>query len=395
MTKAQRPLVEYFTSDSACRACGGVLAEYFASQLPFSISSAVVAVKKPARVFRCRACGLLQKIDSDIVCDYAQYLIFQNSPSLDKIVRVPGRPLQTRSSVVAEWVAHELRDLCRPRLLEIGCHRGAFLKALRGLKPDIELVGYDLDPSYKAQIESICGPDHYFHRELTEVPGKFDACVLVHTFEHVPRPMETLAAIRDLLKPDGLLTIVVPDVERNASDLWTIDHTAHYDAAGLMQLLASAGFPSPRTLDLIPQELAIAARPGKSPAASTPKALAPTHLLHELETFERNLCTLPDERYWVFGTSLIGILIAAILDDACAAFVDEAPEQIGRTVNGKPVHAPQDVAGQTVIMGVASRVAEQAAARLRILGGNVINPWAEASSQRSARIGAVSREVSV
>ncbi len=369
-----------------CRGCGGDLKPLFASRLPHSVTSASGIVAQPALVYRCSACALVQKVGAELVADYsAAYVLFDNDTSADKIVRRPGQPDRTRSEVVAQLVAERLNEP-RARVLEVGCHRGAFLAAAKARAPGWELHGFDLSPSLAPWVERICGAGRYHYGELARVPGAFDACVLIHTLEHVPAPHETLATIRQLLRPAGLLCVVVPDAIGNPSDFYTIDHTAHYDAALLARTIDRTGFGTELVPDFIANELTACAVSG-APVRALEGAPDYGPAVAELERFERGLAALPDEPCYVFGTALIGVLVARGLGERCVGFVDEAPFQIGKAVLGRPVCHPRDAAHRTVVLGVAESVARRVAPRLAGFGCRVVNPWnseGEHDERRSA-----------
>src|SRR5262249_57038654 len=93
---------------SPCRICRGRLEALLASTLEHTVSSGCIIVPQPARVVQCQACGLVQKIDSQIVAEYEDYVIFDNNPIGDKIVRRPGQVDSTRSQIVANLLVERL-----------------------------------------------------------------------------------------------------------------------------------------------------------------------------------------------------------------------------------------------------------------------------------------------
>jgi SAM-dependent methyltransferase len=319
----------------------------------------------------------MQKTDADLSAHYLQYELFDNDPRADKIVRSAGKPDRTRGQFAADLLLEHLGPRPNARVLEIGCHRGAFLSALRSRGPDLQLEGCDLDPSYARWIEPVCGPGNYHHEGLDRLAGPFDACVLIHTLEHIPQPLETLHTVRRLLAPDGMLLIVVPDVLANPFDVLVIDHTCHFDADQLRGTLRRAGFTGTVDPDLITNELVAVARPaGEAVALPERPAPWPADGFRSLRRFERGLANLPAGDYHILGTAVVGVLVAGILGDRCIGFVDEAPFRIGQTFLGRTVRAPQALAaGEPVILGVAERLAGPVTVRLTGLGLRVINPW--------------------
>ncbi|MDX1540038.1 MAG: class I SAM-dependent methyltransferase [Geminicoccaceae bacterium] len=95
-------------------------------------------------------------------------------------------------------------------VLDVGCGAGKFLAVLHRLRPDLALAGVDIED---------CGigglPGLTFHQgqleELALPPGSFDAVYCSNLIEHVPDPLAFLSAVREVLKPGGVLVGITPD----------------------------------------------------------------------------------------------------------------------------------------------------------------------------------------
>jgi SAM-dependent methyltransferase len=78
----------------------------------------------------------------------------------------------------------------------------------------------------------------------------FDVILLSHTFEHLFSPRETLTRIRQLLKPDGIVVLTVPNVgslEARLFGRWWVAwdpprHLYHFEKVTVGKLLQLAGF---------------------------------------------------------------------------------------------------------------------------------------------------------
>ena len=98
-------------------------------------------------------------------------------------------------------------------VLDIGCGNGSFLNAL-SKKGNFELHG--IEPKGKSGDRA----EEYRQIELnkgyleagTYKPNKFDAIVLTHVFEHLPKPFETLQIIRKIARQNALLQIEIPNI---------------------------------------------------------------------------------------------------------------------------------------------------------------------------------------
>lgn len=98
------------------------------------------------------------------------------------------------------------------RLLDVGCGDGRFLARMRHLGWSV--VGVELDPAAAARAVKMFGLD-IRHGSLTasRLPdASFHAITLNHVIEHVEEPVALLRECRRLLKPDGRLVAVTPNV---------------------------------------------------------------------------------------------------------------------------------------------------------------------------------------
>jgi len=110
----------------------------------------------------------------------------------------------------------------RGRVLEVGCGAGRFLRALRLLRPGLELVGADV--SRKALgILSEASPEIETRwvegGSLPAADGEFDAVLAIDVLEHVDDPDRTLAEIHRVLGSGGIFHLHVP-CEADPRSLW-------------------------------------------------------------------------------------------------------------------------------------------------------------------------------
>lgn len=133
------------------------------------------------------------------------------------------------------------------RLLDIGCGEGTFLEAAK--KRGWLAVGTE------AIAENFRDSDLEVFSDLTEVKAKygaesFDAVTMWHTLEHFQTPREVLRQVFELLAPDGVLLVAVPDAggwqARASGRYWLhLDvprHLFHFGFESLNLLLRQSGF---------------------------------------------------------------------------------------------------------------------------------------------------------
>jgi SAM-dependent methyltransferase len=99
------------------------------------------------------------------------------------------------------------------RLLDVGCHTGAFGHALKQVR-DIEVWG--MEPAADAAALAATRLDHVLVEPMAAgcaLPdAHFDAIVFNDVLEHMESPWQTLELARRWLTPDGVVIISLPNL---------------------------------------------------------------------------------------------------------------------------------------------------------------------------------------
>lgn len=97
------------------------------------------------------------------------------------------------------------------RILEIGVGSGSFLIAARAR--GYEVMGCDLSKAICNRVSSAFGIEmHCGPLTTIEVDKCFDVVVMNHVLEHVQQPVDFLTNVSQLLAPDGIVHIAVPNI---------------------------------------------------------------------------------------------------------------------------------------------------------------------------------------
>ncbi len=132
-------------------------------------------------------------------------------------------------------------------LLDIGCSTGSFVKAAR--EAGFEAEGVDICVP-AVQLGQKMGLPLYALDILSESPGKqYDLVTMWATLEHLPDPRYYLRRAWELLKPDGLLFVSVPNyagITQKILGKWDryvgSDHLNYFTPRVLRQGLQEEGF---------------------------------------------------------------------------------------------------------------------------------------------------------
>jgi 2-polyprenyl-3-methyl-5-hydroxy-6-metoxy-1,4-benzoquinol methylase len=170
-----------------------------------------VFVKDGYELVRCSSCGLafltnppsaaeLERLYS-FACDY--HVQFRDDPA--EIAR--------RFALAERQLAAISRHRKPGRCLDIGASAGFFVKTAADHGWDAHGIELSRDTAELARerygVDVACAR----LEESTFEPGSFDAVTLWDVIEHVPDPVDTMRRVSALLKPDGVVGILTPNLD--------------------------------------------------------------------------------------------------------------------------------------------------------------------------------------
>lgn len=201
------------------------------------------------RFVRCAGCGSLYQRDP---------------PDWDRIQRIYQEEYHLRrghsanpaiESAKIATVSAYLRRLERlnppgRELLEIGCSSGAGLTA--AVQRGWSASGVEVSELSAAAARARLGVKAVHTGSMEDAPwpaGSFDAVSLFDVIEHIEPPAPTLAAIRRVLRPGGLVLMVTPNAAswsaRMMRGRWPhlfVEHVVIFSPGGMRRLLEQQGF---------------------------------------------------------------------------------------------------------------------------------------------------------
>jgi len=145
------------------------------------------------------------------------------------------------------------------RILEVGCARGRFGYELKQQDPDRRVVGLERDPSAaeiaRTRLDEVIVCD--IEAEFPDIePGSIDCVVFGDVLEHLYDPEAILRRARQLLAPDGLVLVCVPNISHHSivkallrgdpmyqpSGLLDATHIRFFSHATFIKMLLDVGF---------------------------------------------------------------------------------------------------------------------------------------------------------
>lgn len=284
-----------------------------------------------------------------------EYRFFDESEEDDILYKVVDGKKIFRQQHQVDTLLNKIDFAPGMKILDYGCAKGTVLKRLHIQRPDIRPYLFDVSRMYVPLWEKFLSAEQYAsYKPREEWSGSFDVVTSFFAFEHTPDPLKELASIKQLIKPGGLVYMIVPNVYQNAGDFIVADHVHHYSEASLNYMLNKAGFEVSE-IDSVSHFGAFIVV-GRNVDTHLPLT-ADRHQLREIDTKAQKLA-----KYWgelqskihafeksagqkeaaIYGAGVYGNFIASSLNhfDKVNSFIDQNPLLHGRTILGRPVKTP-------------------------------------------------------
>lgn len=133
-------------------------------------------------------------------------------------------------------VISKLNELKFDSLLDVGCGDGRFLREVRRVYADKNLLGVDYSPTAIRLANSMNPHLEYMQGDISnmELGHSYDIVTLIEVLEHIPPDQISnfIDALASMVKADGKLLITVPHKNQKIID----KHYQHFDSIGLKKL---------------------------------------------------------------------------------------------------------------------------------------------------------------
>lgn len=326
------------------------------------------------KIAHCGACGSVQKPGDaawrrDAAAIYQAYTLYAAAGGEEQGVG-QDTDMVRRSSLLVQKLAAAGRLRAGDTLLDFGSGTGAFLRAAADVEGSRSLYALDLDDRFEAKLNRIPGFRRLYLGDAENIDRRFTVISMIHSLEHLQRPVQELVRLGALLDDDGAIFIQVPDWRRNYFDLLVADHLMHFDAPALRACAAQAGLAMPMQEHWISHELSALVVGSGAVVPSEVESLEADELaravgwLVQVMESAHSFVDRPSCPFAIFGTAVAGSWMAGALSRPPEMFIDEDPSRVGGTHLDIPiVHPDQVPASLAVLIPMRPDIAQRVLAR--------------------------------
>jgi SAM-dependent methyltransferase len=258
---------------------------------------------------------------------------------------------------MAEYIVRSCGLKPGASVLDVGCGKGLFLRALGRGRGDLVLHGVEPSRHARRFSERVVPGASIYEGLLAQSPfasRHFDLVTCVGVFEHVPDPVGFARDMASRVASGGRLFLSVPNLANNPADVVTYDHLSRFTPATFRAVLGRAGLIAEEVVveERVPMwALARRAHGGEitevTPDSGSVARDAAAWFGSCLDVYRR-LDESPGSdarRIGVYGTGLIlpaAAALGALDPNRIVAFFDDNPHMQGATRLDRPVRPLAD-----------------------------------------------------
>jgi SAM-dependent methyltransferase len=369
-----------------CPVCGSVLQDVLYEQR-FEVFAAG-SITDAYDVVACRTCGMCFASGLPDQTRFSEY--YDQSSKYD--LSAEGAQVSTfdarRYEAEARFIAAHVADRAGP-VLDIGTATGDLLVALRNLG-FTSVHGVEPSPEAARKARETHGLDVIAGdvRSAKAWDARFAVVSLVAVLEHLVDPAASLREIVDLLNPEGVLYLLVPNAEAFADHVdapyqeFSVEHINYFTSASLKNLLATVG------LEVVVEQATIVnpSHDSDGPAVEvlSRQASRPSDIRKDSDgtnDLRRYIARSAEKEagvlariaefakdqspiyVWGTGTNALHLLASSRLAECnIVEFLDSNPHYAGQRLVGRMVMTPGEVTKLEAPILVASAVSQTAIA---------------------------------
>ena len=226
-----------------CRCCNKKLVKIATFKKP-NITSLSKIINLDKILNKCNYCGLIQSPSRFNLKKYysENYNLSLQSKDHDFFYKKIKKKIIYKTDVECKIIEKYIKNNKKIKLLDYGCAKADALKKLVKKNKNVFPFLFDISHNYKKSWNFLPKENCSVEVLPSNWHDYFDIITNFFVLEHDDNPLWTLSILRNLLKTNGKLILIVPDSEKNIGDHLLVDHINHFNHNSIKLLLNKSGF---------------------------------------------------------------------------------------------------------------------------------------------------------
>ena len=193
-----------------------------------------------AELNKCYSCHMIFR-NNKINYDFFKSKKYKDKNNDNKLISKDNF-VTSRSSILAKILNEEIKSKSNLNVLEIGCGKGYLLNNLSKIFKNSNFFGYDVGDysQYKTFLKKKIS--FIKNKKLSFKNDSLDIIIISHTLNYFINPLKEIKEYKKLLKKNGYLMIITPDIKKNIFYTLMSDQKIITTKNNLTNLLFLCGF---------------------------------------------------------------------------------------------------------------------------------------------------------
>ena len=295
----------------------------FRVNLPVFEHQSLSTTSLKTKLFKCLSCQMIFQ-DKKINYNFFKSKKYINENNDQKLL-LENKKITTRSEILAKIINRVIKDRRNLNILEVGCGKGYLLNELAKMNKNSNLYGYDVGDYSKLSVFLKKNIFFLNKKKFNFKKNSLDIIVISHTLSYFLNPMNEIKKYKKLLKKDGFLLILAPNIQKNIFYTLMSDQKIMITEKNLQNLLSLSGFSNLLIKNKnLPREIICFSKPSDKInflLKKDDKTLE--NNLIKLNIIRRKILKIKSNNISILGTNVNSAFVDEILDHKIRNFVSD------------------------------------------------------------------------
>lgn len=312
------------------------------TNLPQFTHNEFKTLKKNGKIYYCKNCEIIFNNKKKIGNFFKKKKYFLNNKISHKIILNNNSTLK-REEIIFRLIAKKIGKKKLKNILDIGCGNANLLKLFHKSKKfnRCKFYGVDKNKYFKKYFNR---KNFKFNEDLYKIKNKFDVIVLVHSIFYLDNLVEDFKKILNLLETNGMLIVVIDDLNKNPFHFLMGDQKVIFTRVGALNFFNYFNVNCKiNKSKLLERDIIFNIQKNNKNINKKVNIKSIKPIFAKLIKIKQKVKKMNNKNYHIFGTNINAATIDEFLNKKTISFLDENKDKIGKKFRGKKISNPKNL----------------------------------------------------